>query len=65
MRSEIARIPNLGPKSESWLNASGIFTRKDLDTIGSVEAFILVESHGYNPSLNLLWEIADALLDMP
>ncbi len=65
MNSKIAQLPNLGPASEKWLNEVGLFTLKDLERVGSVEAFLLVEEEGGRPSLNLLWAIEGALQDMP
>jgi TfoX C-terminal domain len=60
---EVGRLRNLGPKSERWLNAVGIFTRQDLESLGPVQAFARVKAHGYRPSLNLLYALAGALLD--
>ncbi len=59
--SEIAGLRNLGPKSEGWLNAVGIFTADDLARIGSVMAYKLVEQHGFAPTLNLLYGLEAAI----
>lgn len=59
--SEIASLRNLGGKSEKWLNEIGIFTRDDLERIGSVEAYRLLKQIGLPVSLNLVWGIEGAL----
>ncbi len=62
--SEIACLRNLGPKSEAWLNAVGVFTRDDLERVGAVVAFKLVQQHDFAPSINLLSAIEGALRDI-
>ena len=36
----------------------------DLERIGALDAYKLVKAHGYNASLNLLWALQAALLDI-
>ncbi len=60
----ISQLRNLGPRSEGWLNAVGIFTRADLEKAGSVIAFRWVVEHGFAPSLNLLYAMEGALRDV-
>jgi len=54
-------FPILGPKSTQWLNDIGVRTKRDLETVGSVNAYRLLKSHGYNVSLNLVYAIEGAL----
>ena len=61
--SELAALRNLGGKSEQWLNDIGVFTRDDLQRIGSVEVFRLLKQRGHPVSLNLVWAIEGALAD--
>ncbi|MBT8401357.1 MAG: TfoX/Sxy family protein [Rhodothermia bacterium] len=60
----ISQLRNLGPRSESWLNAVGINTRADLEKVGSVVAYRWVVEHGFAPSLNLLYAMEGALRDV-
>jgi len=60
-RSPISRLANLGPKSEQWLNAIGVHTPRDLEKLGSVNAYRLLKGHGYSASLNLVYAIEGAL----
>ena len=55
---------NLGPKSTQWLAAVGIHTLDDLREVGVITAYNLVTAHGYNTSLNLLWALQGALMDV-
>ncbi len=59
--SEIARLANLGSRSENWLNAVGVHTRRDLERLGSVNTYRLLKADGYNVSLNLVYAIEGAL----
>jgi DNA transformation protein and related proteins len=55
---------NFGPKSMQWLAAVGIHTLDDLREVGVITAYNLVTAHGYNTSLNLLWAMQGALMDV-
>lgn len=63
-RSEISDLRNLGGKSEEWLNAIGVFTRQDLERLGSVEIYRSLKEAGFPVSLNLVWGIEGALADL-
>jgi DNA transformation protein and related proteins len=59
-KSEMAQLLNLGPVSEEWLNAIGVYTQSDLNRLGPVATFLQVKRAGFNPSLNLLYALAGA-----
>jgi len=61
----IADLPNLGPKSCEMLQQAGILTATELRRVGAVEAYILVQRSGAEPTLNLLWALEGALRDVP
>ena len=63
-KSEIAQLLNLGPTSEKWLNAVGIYTKGALKKLGPVKAYLRVKKGGYKPSLNLLYALAGTLMDV-
>jgi DNA transformation protein and related proteins len=54
-------LPGLGPKSLAMLAAAGIHRRADLESLGSVQAYLRVKAAGQNASLNLLWAMEGAL----
>jgi TfoX/Sxy family transcriptional regulator of competence genes len=56
------KLRNVGPKSAAWLRQVGVRTQEDLETLGSVAAFIKVKRAGFRPSLNLLYALEGALL---
>ncbi len=58
------KLRNLGPVSQSWLQAVGITSRAQLRRFGPVNAFLRVQQAGYRPSLNLLWALAGAVRDV-
>ncbi|WP_455196673.1 TfoX/Sxy family protein [Kaarinaea lacus] len=61
---KIGKLKGLGPKSEQALNNIGIYTRKDLEKMGPIKAFIkLREKSDIKPSLNLLYAMVGALED--
>ena len=60
----IGKLLNLGPKSAAWLRDVGVTTRADLERLGSVRAFRKVVEAGHTSSLNLLYALEGALLDL-
>ena len=62
----IKKLPNIGPKSAQWLESVGIRTDDDLEELGAVEAYRRVKArYPGRVSLNLLWALQGALLDLP
>lgn len=57
-------MKKIGPVSGQWLASVGIHTLDDLRSVGVLNAYNLVKSHGYNANLNLLWALQGALLDV-
>jgi len=62
--SEVGRMRNLGPVSERMLNAVGVHTTPELRELGAVNAYRLLTLRGHTPSLNLVWAIEAALMDI-
>ncbi len=60
----ISDLPNLGPKSAEWLAEIGISDRAELERVGSVEIYRLLRERGIPASLNLVYAIEAALLDI-
>lgn len=63
-KSELARLKNLGPVSAGWLNAIGIYTKAELAALGAVAAYRRLKAAGYPVSLNLVYAIQGALMDL-
>jgi DNA transformation protein len=63
-KTPVRKLLNLGPKSAAWLEQVGIRTRADLERVGSVAAYRKVRDAGLESSLNLLWALEGALLDL-
>ncbi|WP_296509610.1 TfoX/Sxy family protein [Rhodoferax sp.] len=60
-KEDLARLPNLGPKSRSMLIAAGINSLADLQRLGSVAAYVKVNRQSGKASLNLLWALEGAI----
>ncbi len=60
----LSDLLNLGPTSAGWLRDVGIETYEDLERLGSVQAFLLVDASREGVSLNLLWALEGALRDV-
>lgn len=60
----LSDLKNFGPKSTEWLNAIGVYTKADLRRLGSVTIYRLLKEQGYNVSLNLVYAIEGALMDV-
>lgn len=65
MTTDLASLPDLGPKSRAMLAAAGITTLKQLQAHGSVAAYARVKATGANASLNLLWALEGVLSGLP
>jgi DNA transformation protein and related proteins len=61
----LAALPGLGPRSRDMLAAAGIGTHADLQTLGSVNAWLAVKRHCPSASLNLLWALEGVLTHTP
>ena len=59
---EKAKIKNIGPKSMAWLRQTGVRTQEDLETVGSLAAFVRIKRAGFKPSRNLLYALEGAIL---
>lgn len=64
MKSEISQLKNLGGKCEIWLNEIGVHTRQDLAEIGAVEAWRRLRALGRPATMNFVYAVQGALLDM-
>ena len=59
-------MKNLGPKSREWLASVGVYTLDDVARLGVVETYKRVKAaYPEKVSLNLLWGLQAALLDLP
>jgi len=59
---EISKLQGLGPAAEKSLNAIGIYTKKDLEEIGAVNALMKLEREcNFKPHLNFLYAMVGAL----
>lgn len=63
LSSPIENLRNLGPTSAVWLREIGVSTVGELERIGPVAAYRLVEQQQPKASLNLLWALAAGLAD--
>ena len=58
------KMRNIGPKSSAWLRQVGLRSLEDIAAAGAVDAFMKVRRAGFKPSLNLLYALEGALLDV-
>lgn len=63
IKHRISQLKNLGPKSETMLNAIGVYTLVDLQDMGAIDSCKTLKAHGYNTSLNMAYAIEGALTD--
>ena len=59
----IENLRNLGPASAAWLRSVGIRNRADVQRLGPVLAFRIVQRKYPRASLNLLWALAGGMED--
>lgn len=58
---QVENLPGLGPKSSTWLNEIGIYTRDDLITTAPVTIMVRLERVGKSPGLNMLYALVGAV----
>lgn len=59
-------IKNMGPKSSEWLASVGMHTLDDVAQVGVVETYKRVRAaYPEKVTLNMLWGLQAALLDLP
>jgi DNA transformation protein len=63
--TDIAKLPNLGPKSKEMLATANIKTVAQLRKLGAVAAYARVKQKNASASLNLLWALEGALTGLP
>ncbi len=63
--TDIAKLPNLGPKSKEMLAVANIKTVAQLRKLGAVTAYTQVKQKNTKASLNLLWALEGALTGLP
>mgnify|MGYP001144595704 CR=1 FL=1 len=64
MSAELVTMKNIGPRTAEWLREIGVQTRADLERLGAVEAYWLIQSLGYNTTAVLLYALQGALLNV-
>lgn len=57
----VDELQNLGEMNASWLQRAGINTLADLQAMGAIKAYLLVQALGVKPGLNLLYALEGAL----
>lgn len=66
MMTPLTKLKNIGPKTISWMQAVDINSVEDLEALGAVEAYYRLKTAlPEKVSLNALWGLHAALLDMP
>ncbi|MGB0388399.1 MAG: TfoX/Sxy family protein [Ardenticatenaceae bacterium] len=61
---KVSKIRNIGPVSRTWLHEVGIYSLEDLQACGSVATFRMIKSIRPQVSLNLLWALEGAIVDV-
>lgn len=62
--TELTSLRNIGKTSAEWLETVGITTRQELESLGAAGVYRAVKQAGFRPTLNFLWAVAGAILDI-
>ena len=63
---QIENLRNIGPKTAKWLGEINIHTIDELEAAGALNVYRRLKAHlPHKVSLNALWGIQAALLDLP
>ncbi len=63
-KSKISNLRNLGPVSEELLNSIEIYTIEDIKETTPVVIFHLLKSMGHNVTLNFVYAMQGAIMDL-
>lgn len=63
--TKLIELKNIGASTVNILNSIGVRTQRDLQTIGSVQAYRRIRQRGVHVSRALLYAMEGALLDIP
>ncbi|HQQ73562.1 MAG TPA: TfoX/Sxy family protein [Pseudomonadales bacterium] len=63
--TKLIELKNIGASSVNILNSIGVRTQRDLQMIGSVQAYRRIRQRGVHVSRALLYAMEGALLDIP
>jgi DNA transformation protein and related proteins len=62
----VRELSNIGPKTARWLESIGVKTLEDIETLGVIEVYERLKlAYSQKVSLNALWALQGAVLDMP
>lgn len=61
---QVADLKNIGPKTAKSLNALAIFSLADIERHGVVEVYLVLKSLEPKTTLNALWALQAACLDI-
>jgi DNA transformation protein len=61
-KAELARLPGLGDTTAQWLVDVGIESYDDIDRLGSIEVYRLLQRSRPGVTLNFLWALESLLL---
>ncbi len=61
---KLSALKNIGPRSAHWLASAGVGSVEALRALGSVKAYVRLKKLGYPVSLNLVYAIEGALIDL-
>ncbi len=63
--TSLSDLPNIGPRSQEWLNAIGIYALADLENVGPVEVCRQLRELDFPVTLNLVYAVQGAIIDCP
>ncbi|GMQ79431.1 MAG: hypothetical protein BMS9Abin02_2020 [Anaerolineae bacterium] len=63
--TSLSDLPNIGPRSQEWLNAIGLYSLSDLENVGAVEVYQQLRELDFPVTLNLVYAVQGAIMDCP
>ena len=64
MRNDLLDLKNIGEQSSGWLLDIGIESKQQIEELGAVEIYCSLRER-YSVSMNTLWELQSALMNLP
>ena len=63
--TSLSDLPNIGPRSQEWLNTVGLYVLSDLEDVGAVEVYRQLKELDFPVTLNLVYAVQGAIMGCP
>ncbi len=60
----LSKLKNIGEVSEKILNSIDVYTREDIEELGTVTIYFILKDHGHDVSMNMVYALQGAIMNL-